>query len=79
MKTTIRIPRDPDIVNAEKALIRAGKIALKTARQTGTPCYVYKNGKIVDIAKHLNRKSEKKLRREGLNKECQRLTSLKKN
>lgn len=58
MKTTIRLPKDRDILNAEKALIRAGKSALNTARRTGTPCYVYKNGKIVDIAKHLNRKSE---------------------
>lgn len=57
MKATVRLPKDQDILNAEKALIRAGKSALKTARQTGTPCYVYKNGKIVDIAKHANRKS----------------------
>jgi hypothetical protein len=58
MKTTAGMPKDPDIVNAGKALIRAGKTALKTARLTGTPCYVYKNGKIVDIAKRLSRKAE---------------------
>ena len=51
MKNTIVPPKDPDIINAGKALIRAGKSALKTAKQTGTPCYVYKNGEIVDIAK----------------------------
>ncbi len=32
------------------ALKRAGKVALETARQNGTPCYVEIDGKIVDIA-----------------------------
>lgn len=33
------------------ALRRAAKNALKLANQTGTACYVMKNGKIVDIAR----------------------------
>jgi hypothetical protein len=33
------------------AFRRAAKTALKLAKQTGTPCYVMNDGKIVDIAK----------------------------
>ncbi len=33
------------------ALRRAAKNALKLAKQTGTPCYVMKDGKIIDIAR----------------------------
>jgi len=36
---------------ALRALERAGQNALELARRTGTPCYVMKNGKVVDIAK----------------------------
>jgi hypothetical protein len=36
---------------ALKALRRAAKKALELARQTGTPCHVLENGRIVDIAK----------------------------
>ena len=45
------VPKDPDLANAGKALRRAAKSALLLARQTGTPCYVVKKGKIVDLAK----------------------------
>jgi len=43
-------PTDPDLVGVDTALRRAAKSALKLARQTNTPCYVIKGGKIVDIA-----------------------------
>ena len=33
------------------ALRRSAKAALELARQTGTACWVMKNGKIIDIAK----------------------------
>jgi hypothetical protein len=36
---------------ALKALRRAAKRAVELARLTGTPAYVLKNGKIIDIAK----------------------------
>lgn len=42
--------KDPDILASMQALRRAAKRALELGRQTGTPVYVLKRGKIVDIA-----------------------------
>jgi hypothetical protein len=44
------LPTDPDLAGVDIALRRAAKSALMLARQTNTPCYVVKDGKIVDIA-----------------------------
>jgi len=44
------LPKDPDLLGAMKALDRSAKAALKLARKTGTPCYVFEDGKIIDIA-----------------------------
>lgn len=41
--------RDPDLLNAEAALIRAAANARALALATGTPCYVWKDGRIVNI------------------------------
>lgn len=38
------------VPNVEKALKRAGKSARELARRTHTPCYVVKDGKIVNVA-----------------------------
>jgi len=46
---------DPDIRASLPALRQAARDALKLAEATGTPCWVMKNGKIVDI----NRTSER--------------------
>jgi hypothetical protein len=43
-------PKDPDLIGAAQALKRSAANALKLARLTHTPCYVFKDGKIVDIA-----------------------------
>ena len=43
-------PRHPDLINADAALERAARRALDRAIQTGTPCWVLRDGKIVDIA-----------------------------
>ena len=40
---------DPDLLKAGDALQRSARKALELARQTGTPCYVWQNGKIVNI------------------------------
>lgn len=40
---------DPDLLKAGDALQRSARKALELARQTGTPCYVWLNGKIVNI------------------------------
>ena len=49
------LPIDPDLVGVDKALRRAAKSALKLARQTKTPCYVVKDGMIVNIAERQNK------------------------
>ena len=43
--------RDPDIVASAKALRRAARRALEIGLSTGTPVYVMKAGKIVDLAR----------------------------
>jgi hypothetical protein len=44
------LPKDSDLAGVEKALKRAAKAALALARKTRTPCYIVKEGIIVDIA-----------------------------
>jgi hypothetical protein len=41
--------RDPDLIKAGAALQRAARKARELAQQTATPCYVWQNGKIVNI------------------------------
>lgn len=48
--TAERKPRHPDLIGADAALERAARRALELARQTGTPCWVLRHGRIVDIA-----------------------------
>lgn len=43
-------PKDKDLRGAQAALERAARAALALARSTGTPCYILKDGRIVDIA-----------------------------
>jgi hypothetical protein len=50
MKTNSR-PKDRDIAGSMAALKRAAKQALALARRTGTPCWVMRDGKLIDIAK----------------------------
>jgi hypothetical protein len=42
-------PRDPDLANAIHALRRSARRALEIALQTGTPCYIWQDGRIVNI------------------------------
>ncbi len=44
------VPKDTDLLGALPALRRAARGALRLAIQTGTPCYVIRAGKIVNIA-----------------------------
>jgi diaminopimelate decarboxylase len=44
------LPKDSDLTGVEKALKRAAKAAHTLAKKTHTPCYVLKEGKIVNIA-----------------------------
>ena len=44
-------PKDSDLQGVGKALKRSAENALKLARDTKTPCYVMKDGKLIDLAK----------------------------
>lgn len=46
--------RDPDLLKVGDALRRAAVKARLLAQQTGTPCYVWQDGKIVNIAAPAN-------------------------
>ena len=56
MKKKLMASKDPDIITSEKALRRAAKRALEIGLQTGTPVYVMKKGKIIDLTKEYPRK-----------------------
>jgi len=40
---------DPDLANVGKASARAAKRARQIAMETGTPFYVWKDGRVVDL------------------------------
>ena len=52
-------PKDKDLWGSQAALERAARAALAIARSTGTPCYVLKQGKIVDIAARRKRTAKR--------------------
>lgn len=60
MPPRIITSKDPDIIASEKALRRAARRALEIGLETGTPVYVIKGGKIVDLAKKNRRKTKRK-------------------
>ena len=41
--------KDPDILGSWAALCRAARAARQLAEQTGTPLYVWEDGKVVNI------------------------------
>ncbi len=51
---------DPDILASAKALRRAGRRALQLGLATGTPVYVLRNGKIIDLTKQKRPKQKAK-------------------
>jgi len=52
--------KDPGIIASEKALRRAARRALQLGLRTGTPVYVIKKGRIVDLTKQVRRKTTRK-------------------
>lgn len=44
-----KVPENAEFVAIDAALKRAAKAAHTLARKTKTPCYIWKDGKIVDI------------------------------
>lgn len=50
--------KDPDIIASFAALRRAARRALQIGLETGTPVYVLKKGRIVDLTKERRRKAK---------------------
>ena len=49
--------KDPDILAADAALRRAARRARELGRKTGTPVYVLRNGRIVDLTAEWQRQT----------------------
>lgn len=56
MSTAPRNSKDSDIIASLPALRRAAKRALQLGIETGTPVWVMKDGKMVDLTKQHRRK-----------------------
>jgi hypothetical protein len=54
-----RVKHTPEIEDTLRALRRAARRALELGLQTGTPVYIWKNGKIVDLTKEPSTKKLK--------------------
>lgn len=44
-----KLAENPEFIGMDAALRRAAKAAHALARKTKTPCYIWKDGRIVDI------------------------------
>jgi hypothetical protein len=51
--------KDPDIIASFAALRRAARRALQIGLDTGTPVYVLKNGRIVDLTQEHREKRDR--------------------
>jgi hypothetical protein len=51
--------KDPDILSSEQALRRAARRVLQIGLETGTPVWVIKRGKIVDLTQEYRRKTKR--------------------
>ena len=49
--------KDPDIINSFAALKRAARTALREGLETGTPVWVMKDGRMVDLTRGKRRKT----------------------
>lgn len=58
MKSTLSTPapapiagptRDPDLLKVGDALRRAARKAIELSQQTGTPCYIWQDGRVVNV------------------------------
>ena len=41
--------RDPDLLKVGDALRRAARKALELSQQTGAPCYIWQDGRVVNV------------------------------
>ena len=54
--------KDPDIINSFAALKRAARRALREGLETGTPVWVIKDGRMVDLTHGKRRKAHTRKR-----------------
>ncbi len=52
--------KDPDILGSMAALRRAAKRALREGLETGTPVWVIKNGRMVDLTRGKRHKARRR-------------------
>jgi hypothetical protein len=52
--------KDPDILNSMAALRRAARRALREGLETGTPVWVIKDGRMVDLTRGKRRKARRR-------------------
>ncbi len=57
MTEKVHASKDPDILGAGAALRRAARRARELGRKTGTPVYVMKDGRIVDLTREWKRRT----------------------
>jgi pyruvate/2-oxoacid:ferredoxin oxidoreductase alpha subunit len=55
-----KLPKDPDLLGSVQAMKRSAASALKLARKTHTPCYVVKDGILVNGAERPKTTSRRK-------------------
>jgi hypothetical protein len=60
MKQEAMESTNPDIIASIKALRRAARRALELGLATGTPVWVIKNGKMVDLTKEKGKKNRRR-------------------
>jgi len=65
MKTSRLAVTDPDLANALPALKRAAAAARRLSVETGTPFYVMKDGRVVDLNASRRKPAAKNARRKG--------------
>jgi len=56
MRANIIKSKDPDIIGSFAALRRAARRALQIGLDTGTPVWVLKNGRMVDLTREVRRR-----------------------
>jgi hypothetical protein len=56
MNEKVHASKDPDILAVGTALRRAARRARELGRKTGTPVYVLKGGRIVDLTREWKRR-----------------------
>lgn len=65
---TAQRPTDPEQLGSIAAIERAALRARELARQTNTPCYVLRDGRVVDIAQE-DRNSGRDINRDNARQE----------